>query len=170
VLPDAYFKLAYADGLVQCCLVEVDCGTLTLARFRKKLRAFELCLNTGQFKQVWRQPTFEVAVLTHSPARLRSLRGAAREEVPKDRWHRYLFATFDVLEPSVFVTPRWLTLEDDVAPETLLRPPAPTATAPQASPGGPPAASRAANDAAPDADGASPEAGGNAGAGDGGGR
>jgi hypothetical protein len=127
VLPDAYFRVDYPDGVVQCCLVEVDCGTLTLARFRKKLRAFELCLEAGQFRGVWKRGDFEVAVLTHSRARLRSLRAAAREEVSEDRWHRYLLATFDALEPAAFAGANWLTLEDDVEPERLLRLPAPAA-------------------------------------------
>jgi DNA-binding MarR family transcriptional regulator len=126
VLPDAYLRVDSPDGAVQCVLVEVDCGTLTLARFRKKLRAFELCLETGQFRDEWGQGDFEVAVLTHSAARLQSLRRAAREEVPQERWHRYLFATFDMLEPDRFLGPHWLTLEEDVAPERLLRMATPT--------------------------------------------
>jgi hypothetical protein len=128
VLPDAYFRIDYPDGATQCVLVEIDCGTLTLARFRKKLRAFELCLETGQFREVWGRDDFEVAVLTHSASRLHSLRRAAREEVPRARWHRYLFATFDALEPSAFAEPRWLTLEHDVEPERLLPVPAPPPT------------------------------------------
>jgi hypothetical protein len=41
VLPDAYFELAYEDDEdVQACFLEVDMGTLTRERFRRKLQAF----------------------------------------------------------------------------------------------------------------------------------
>jgi hypothetical protein len=42
VLPDAIFEVRYPDGFVQGCFLEVDLGTLTLRRFRRKVRAFEL--------------------------------------------------------------------------------------------------------------------------------
>jgi hypothetical protein len=35
-LPDAYFEVTYPNGDVQCALVEVDTGTLTLRRFARK--------------------------------------------------------------------------------------------------------------------------------------
>ena len=62
----ADIRVDHADGSVQCCLVEVDCGTLTLARFRKKARAFELCWETGLFRRVFGQDAFEVLVLNNA--------------------------------------------------------------------------------------------------------
>src|SRR5437763_1056759 len=38
-LPDAYFEITYPDGRIQCALVEIDMGTLTLRRFARKVRA-----------------------------------------------------------------------------------------------------------------------------------
>lgn len=46
MLPDAYLELRYPSGAIQCVMLEVDMGTLTLARFRRKLRAFEAYLST----------------------------------------------------------------------------------------------------------------------------
>jgi hypothetical protein len=37
-LPDAYFEVVHADGRVQCAIVEVDMGTLTLRRFAREVR------------------------------------------------------------------------------------------------------------------------------------
>jgi hypothetical protein len=99
-LPDAAFELRYPSGTVQCGLLEVDMGTLTLARFRRKVRAFELALAGGLFAEQWRLDDFEVLVLTHSAARLDHLWRAAREEVAEERWGLYFFATFEVLDPD----------------------------------------------------------------------
>ncbi len=99
-LPDAAFELHYPTGTVHCGLLEVDMGTLTLARFRRKLRAFELALAQGLFAKHWRHKDFEVFVLTHSDARLNHLWRAARDVVPPERWEWYFFATFQVLAPD----------------------------------------------------------------------
>jgi protein involved in plasmid replication-relaxation len=113
VLPDGLFELTYTNGAVQVALVEVDLGTTTLARFRRKIRAFELYLAEGRFAREWGRDSFEVVVLTCSSGRLRHLCEAARAEVPDDRWDAYLLATFDVLDPAKFGEWEWLTLWDD---------------------------------------------------------
>jgi hypothetical protein len=120
VLPDGCFRVDYPDGAVQCCLVEVDLGTLTLARFRKKLRAFELARSTNLFRWLWDEDDFEVAVLTHSAGRLRSLQQAAREEVPPEWWGHYLFATVDALPAADVAGAHWFSLEPEAEPERLL--------------------------------------------------
>ncbi len=99
-LPDGAFELHYPSGTVHCGLLEADMGTLTLARFRRKLRAFELALAQGLFAKHWQHKDFEVFVLTHSNARLDHLWRTAREAVPPDRWEWYFFATFQVLAPD----------------------------------------------------------------------
>ena len=113
VLPDAGFEVSYPDGSVQSVLLEVDMGTLTLARFRRKVRAFELYLEQGLAGQHWAS-TFEVLVLTHSQPRLDHLWGATRREVVPARWDRYSFATFDILKPSAFADADWVTAGDDL--------------------------------------------------------
>ncbi len=99
-LPDAAVELTYAEGDVQVCLVEIDMGTQPLRRFRRKARAFELFLESGQFARRWGRDTFEVVVLTSSRPRLEQLWRACREDVPERRWSMYSLATFDVLRPA----------------------------------------------------------------------
>lgn len=91
-------------------------GTLTLRRFRQKVRAFELYLAQGLFARHAKDTYLEVVVLTHSTSRLRNLREAARKEVAQDRWGHYLFATLDVLDKpdaAGFDDTDWETLVDD---------------------------------------------------------
>ena len=113
VLPDGLFELVYANGVAHVGLLEVDMGTLTLARFRRKRAAFELYLLDGQFRRDWGRTTFEGVVVTHSEVRSRHLREAARAIVPDDRWGDYLFGTFDALAPGSFEDAAWLTLDDE---------------------------------------------------------
>ncbi len=115
VLPDAAFEVVYPDGFVQGCLLEVDTGTLTLARFRRKLRAFELYLAQGLAARHW-EDDFEVLVLTPSRPRLQQLWRAARDEVPAERWGDYSFATFDALDSREFQNAPWVTGGNDLVP------------------------------------------------------
>ena len=85
-------------------------GTLTLARFRRKLRAFETYLVQGLFERNWSRSIFDVLVLTSSQSRLQNLWKAARLEVPEDRWDWHLFATFEILQPQELGGQAWLTL------------------------------------------------------------
>ena len=109
-LPDAHIEIDNPDDTVQCYLVEVDMGTLTLARFRRKLRAFETYLAQGLFERNWDRSVFDVMVLTNSRSRLQHLWQAARSEVPEERWDWYLFATFEILQPRKFGGQAYLTL------------------------------------------------------------
>jgi hypothetical protein len=115
VLPDAAFEVVYPDGFVQTCLLEVDMGTLTLRRFRRKLRAFELALAAGLIVQDW-EDDFEVVVLTHARGRLQELWRTAREEVAPERWGDYAFGTFDLLAPQWFGEAEWVTAGNDLVP------------------------------------------------------
>ena len=117
VLPDAGFELSYPDGSVQSVLLEVDMGTLTLARFRRKVRAFELYLEQGLAAQHWTSE-LDVLVLTHSQSRLEHLWCTTRREVSDERSNCYLFATFDILEPGAFAGADWETASDELV--TLL--------------------------------------------------
>jgi hypothetical protein len=113
VLPDAYIELEYPGDLVQCSFLEVDLGTLTLARFRRKLRAFEAYLAHGGFTRDWDWNEFEVLVLTVSASRLGHLWEVARLEVPQSRWDWYQFATLKVLNCETFGAGEWVTLNNE---------------------------------------------------------
>jgi len=65
-LPDAYFEVVHADGRVQCGIVEVDMGTLTLRRFARKVRAFEAGLANDVFYRHFKRDEFEVFIASHS--------------------------------------------------------------------------------------------------------
>jgi hypothetical protein len=94
-------------------LLEIDMGTLTLSRFRRKLRGFEAYLSEGLFEQRFGHVIFDVIVITHSEARLRNLCKAAVQEVAEERQQYYLFASFDVLDPKKFPDDVWLDLDGD---------------------------------------------------------
>ncbi len=109
VLPDGYFSLRYPDGKLQVCLLEIDMGTLTLHRFRRKVRSFEIFEREGLFEKVFGHSTFEVFVLTHSQPRLEQLHRAADQEVSASRKESYALATFDIL--TKFGDAAWTRLD-----------------------------------------------------------
>jgi hypothetical protein len=111
-LPDAYFEVTYPNGDIQCALVEVDMGTLTLRRFARKVQAFETALDDDVFRRHFpNRDEFEVLVLTSSKRRLQALRRVAARVVPGGRRDQYCFATFDTLSPTAFLTASWLDLD-----------------------------------------------------------
>jgi Replication-relaxation len=65
-LPDAMFDARYPDDTHQCSILEVDMGTLTLSRFRRKVRGFEAYLDDGAFEQRFDHDNPDVLVLTQS--------------------------------------------------------------------------------------------------------
>jgi hypothetical protein len=112
-LPDGYAEFDYPSGAVQCCVVEIDTGTLPLRRFKRKLRAFEAFQAQGLFEAWSGHAEFEVLVLTGSPNRMRHLHAAAREVLDERAWRAYSFATFDVLDPTTFPDGWWPLDHDD---------------------------------------------------------
>ena len=112
-LPDAYVELDYPDGTTQCCVVEIDNGTLPLRRFKRKLRGFEAFLAQGLFERISGRTEFDVLILTCSSGRMHHLHRAAREAVAEDRWPYYVFATYEVLRPDIFPGDWWPLERDD---------------------------------------------------------
>lgn len=112
-LPDAYFEVVHPSGAVQCVLVEIDMGSLTLRRFARKIQAFEAALDDGVFRRYFKREEFEVLVLTLSKRRLEWLRQTAARVVPGSRHGEYLLATFDVLAPDRFLSASWRDLDGD---------------------------------------------------------
>lgn len=97
MLPDGYVEIRYPNGGIQCSLLEIDMGTLTLTRFRRKMRALDLY--RAQFSNLPKR-LLEVLVLTHSAGRMKRLIVEAKKVVPQWRWPRCVFATFEVLDPA----------------------------------------------------------------------
>jgi hypothetical protein len=92
-LPDAYFEVHYPNGDIQCAVIEIDMGTLTLRRFARKVQAFETALDEDVFRRHFKRDEFEVLVLTTSTRRLEALRHVAARVVPGGRHDLYQFAT-----------------------------------------------------------------------------
>jgi hypothetical protein len=110
-LPDAYLEVIDAGGQSQSFVLEVDMGSLTRERFRRKIRAFEAALDQHVFQRIWRHGSFEVVVLTHSVSRLINLVEAAQRDVARERWPTYRFGTFELLDEARFGSEGWLTLD-----------------------------------------------------------
>ena len=109
VLPDAEFKIRYPSGRRQLGLVEIDMGTLTLNRFRQKMRAFDLyarAMANGSGEDA--DAAFHVFVVTHSQARKEQLRQATYREIEHGRSADFFFDTFDVLDPEEFDEGNWV--------------------------------------------------------------
>lgn len=123
VLPDGIAQIRQGDGTVQSLLLEVDCGTTSLARFRQKLRAFEAYRVSGAFARRFGHDAFDVVIVTRSWARLTNLWRLARQEVPAARWAAYRFGTEAVLAGDRFSEPVWIDLANHA--RTLLEPCAP---------------------------------------------
>ena len=111
-LPDGAFEVVYRDGRVQHVLVEIDMGTLTLERFRRKVCAFEEFLGRGLFERHFRREHFEVAVLTASRRRLEHVWRVVRNEVKQPRWDAYLFTTFEALDPAALQSNAWVSADN----------------------------------------------------------
>src|SRR6266540_3275389 len=101
-LPDAYFEVAYTSDHVQCAIVEIDMGTLTLRRFARK--------------------HFDVLILTQSERRLELLRQTAGGIVEGERRCDYYLATFDALQPSAFRHWQWSDLDGETPSGVLFEP------------------------------------------------
>ena len=120
-LPDAYFEVSYPNGDLQCAIVEIDMGTLTLRRFARKVQAFETALDDDVFRRHFKRDDFEVLVLTTSKRRLEALRRVAAQVVPGGRRDMYCFTTFDVLSPTAFTNATWLDLDGQTYGSVLYR-------------------------------------------------
>ena len=132
VLPDAYFVLSYDAGAdVQPCFLEVDMGTLTRERFRRKLRAFQFYEAWGLFKQHWQQEEMHVLVIVPSTARRDELFAVARETLHTTWWQWFAFLTVDALDPERFDREPWLWLDGDCSRLLLTPAPAAPATGPR---------------------------------------
>ncbi len=111
VLPDGYVELEHHNQTIQCLMVDIDMGTLTVGRFRLKLRAFQALVSSGMFQEHWHRDDCTLIVVSHSWERVKQLWKAAREEVPYDSFSRYVFAAFASLaSSSVEHDAIWLTL------------------------------------------------------------
>ncbi|HLY66848.1 MAG TPA: hypothetical protein VKU60_15040, partial [Chloroflexota bacterium] len=105
VLPDGEFWLHYPSGRIQWGMVEIDAGTLTLTRFRAKVRAFSLWAESylEDLPEDATKPNVGVYIVSHSEGRMRQLMSKAAEAIDSlDSPPCFYFATFDDLHPAAF--------------------------------------------------------------------
>jgi hypothetical protein len=110
VLPDAYFELTYADGRVQCAMLEIDMDTETDDDFTEKLIALERYRTGGHFQRDFGHEAFETLVLTCTEKRRTDLWALGRKTVPAGSWRWYSFATFEALAPGRLDDALWRNL------------------------------------------------------------
>lgn len=79
VSPDAFFALAVPGGSMYF-FVEVDLGTETLERFRRKIRAYQEYYRTGRYEERHDHHSFRVLTVGESAGRLANLIEVAHEE------------------------------------------------------------------------------------------
>ena len=110
VIPDAYFALERADGQRAHFFLEADRGTMTQARFLRKLQAYWRLRGSNS---VGMPEAFRVLTITQSRQRTENLRMAAKKADPKGKGSRmFCFATEDVYDlqhPEAILERIWRT-------------------------------------------------------------
>ena len=112
VVPDALLQFARPDGRRRLVFLEVDQGTMTLARIATKIRGYEAYrIGTGPatFEQRFGcPPVFSLALVAPTPARRQSLQQTVRRELQHQGWlaraERYLFHCLPDLDPATALT------------------------------------------------------------------
>jgi len=113
VLPDAYIELTYADGQVQCAMLEIDMDTVTDDDFTDKLTALDRYRSGGHYQRDFGHDAFETLVLTCTEERRTDLSALGRKTVPAASWRWYSFATFEALAPGRLDDAVWRNLADE---------------------------------------------------------
>jgi hypothetical protein len=131
VLPDAYFEVSYDDRTeVQACFLEVDMGTLTRERFRRKLQAFRYYQSWGLSEQHWGRRWLNVLVIVPSVARRDELMALTKETLREAWWGWIGFLTVDALDPLRFDQAPWWWVDGDRRRLLLTPTPMPAAAGP----------------------------------------
>jgi hypothetical protein len=114
VAPDAFFGLALPEGTAYF-FVEVDLGTETLERFRRKIVAYQEYWRSGRYHERYGHANFRVLTIGEGPQRLANLITLAGEEGAKNM---FLFAPASEVSARV-LGPIWFK-PNSLDPTTLL--------------------------------------------------
>ena len=98
VIPDSFCILETSRGLGYFP-IEIDRGTVTLARWRQKVQAYIQYHKSGEYQDRYQARTFRLLVLTTSMPRLMNLKEQCEQVAPKD--DRFWFTTFDKVVSKV---------------------------------------------------------------------
>lgn len=104
-LPDGMLKLQYRDGRTQLIAVEIDAGTLTTTRFRRKIECFERYVSVGGIRQTFGAEHLDVWILAPTATRLQHLLKVIGQVVSTGRRDAYFLTTFATLDPPRFRRP-----------------------------------------------------------------
>ena len=102
LIPDGYGVLQVPQGRA-CFFLELDRGTMTRARFRDKVLAYQAYIASGQYEKRYDTRSLRVLTVTSGPKRLENL----REEAEQARGGRGF----------------WFTMVEQITPETVLSKP-----------------------------------------------
>lgn len=97
LIPDAFFGLEREVGK-SFFFVEVDRGTETLERFRKKLIAYQVYWKTGQYQERYNYRNFRVLTVTSGPERLNNLLRVAESVGARNM---FLFTVSDLVTVDI---------------------------------------------------------------------
>ena len=114
VAPDASFGLSLPEGATYF-FVEVDLGTETLDRFRRKVRAYQEYWRSGRYVERYDHRYFRVLTIAETPGRLVNLIEVCAEEGAR---RMFLFTTAPAVTERV-LGPIWFT-PDSREPVSLL--------------------------------------------------
>jgi hypothetical protein len=78
IAPDAFFAIRLSEGK-SFFFLEVDMGTMTLTRFRKKIIAYRQFWKTGKYRAKFGFSSFRVLIIATSSRRLENLEAVTRE-------------------------------------------------------------------------------------------
>lgn len=92
VIPDSFCVLETPRGMGYFP-IEIDRGTVTLARWREKVQAYIEYHKSGEYQNRYHARNFRLLILTTSMTRLMNLKEQCEQVAPDDE--RFWFTTFD---------------------------------------------------------------------------
>lgn len=105
LIPDGYCVLQVPQGRA-CFFLELDRGTMTRARFRDKVLAYQAYIASGQYERRYGTRSLRVLTVTSGPKRLENLREEA-EQVGGGRV--FWFTTSEqITQEGVLTEPVWI--------------------------------------------------------------
>jgi hypothetical protein len=108
LMPDGYAELQSSSG-VQLVFLEVDLTTETSRVWNRKVQLYLKLAYTGDFRRLFQQPRFKVAVVCTSKRRLDNLRRVVLKHTPK----LFYFTLLETIKRDGFGGAHWLRPEGD---------------------------------------------------------
>ena len=104
LIPDSYFEIV-ANGHKYHFFLEVDRGTMTVKRFKNKIRAYQEYFKTGAYGGRYKTQSLRVLTVVGERVgkeRLANLKKATEDVAKKEDW--FLFASLSKLTPANILT------------------------------------------------------------------